>query len=252
MNDQNNAKNIVVFGATSAIGQEVCKLNALVATHFILCARDSEKLEVVASDIRSRGDATVSTIVVDFSDSSSYASLFEQIMSEGRAISEWYFFHGSLPDQYACEASLADTNDALQINLISVLDLLHPVANYMEEQKAGAIVVVSSVAGDRGRGSNYVYGAAKGALSIYMQGLRNRLAAHNVAVVDVKPGFVQTPMTAHLENSGILWALPDAIASEIVLAVKKKSDVIYTPGYWRLIMFVIRAIPEKIFKRLSL
>lgn len=243
---------LVVFGATSAIGQEVCRLNAPKAAHFVLCARDSEKLEIVAADIGSRGDATVSTIVVDFSEPSSYAQLVSDILKDNDAVDAWYFFHGDLPEQKNCEGSLIESRAALQVNLLSVLDLLNPIANYSEQRKSGAIVVVSSVAGDRGRGSNYIYGTAKGALSIYLQGLRNRLAAHGVTVLDVKPGFVKTPMTAHLDNSGLLWASPDTIASCIEKGVRNKSDVIYTPGYWRLIMFVIRSIPEKIFKRLSL
>ncbi|MFT6433749.1 MAG: short-subunit dehydrogenase [Candidatus Azotimanducaceae bacterium] len=252
MSTLSTQKTVVVFGATSAIAQETCRLHAPHAIRFVLCARDSTKLDIVASDIRSRGEATISTHVVDFSDPSNYANLFELIKKENDAIDIWYFFHGNLPEQKKCEASLSHAKAALQTNVLSILDLLHPVANDLEKQKSGTLVVVSSVAGDRGRASNYMYGTAKGALSIYLQGLRNRLAVHGITVLDVKPGFVKTPMTAHLDNSGFLWASPDAIAADIVAAVKKKSDVIYTPGYWRLIMFVIRAVPEKIFKRLSL
>jgi hypothetical protein len=247
-----NEKTIVVFGATSAIGQEVCRLQAQDASHFVLCARSADKLEVVAADLRSRGEATVTTYIVDFSDPSSYSELIGKITAENETVNSWCFFHGILPEQPSCEDSLVASRAAIQVNLLSVLDLLNPIANYMEIKKSGSIVVVSSVAGDRGRGSNYIYGTAKGALSIYLQGLRNRLASSGVTVLDVKPGFVKTPMTDHLENSGVLWASPNTIAAEIVAGVRKKSDVIYTPGYWRLIMFVIRAIPEKIFKRLSL
>jgi len=252
MSMTNNYQTIVVFGATSAIGQEVSRLHAPHTSHFVLCARSVDKLEVVAADIRSRGDARVSTYVVDFGDPSSYSELVGEITAQSESVDAWYFFHGDLPEQQSCEASLTECKAAFQVNLLSILDLLNPIANYMEKQKSGAIVAVSSVAGDRGRKSNYVYGTAKGALSIYLQGLRNRLASSRVTVLDVRPGFVKTPMTAHLENDGVLWASPDTIAAEIVAGVEKKSDVIYTPGYWRLIMFVIRAIPEKLFKRLSL
>jgi short-subunit dehydrogenase len=245
-------KSLVVFGATSAIGQAVCRLHAPHVSNVVLCARDPEKLDVVAADIRHRGSATVSTFVVDFNEPSSYATLIERITAQTDDIDTWYFFYGSLPDQSDCESSLSEAQAALQTNLLSVLDLLHPIANRIQEQQCGTIAVVSSVAGDRGRGSNYLYGTAKGALSLYLQGLRNRLARHGGTVLDVKPGFVKTPMTAHLDRSGLLWATPDKIAADIVAAVNKKSDIIYTPGYWRLIMLVIRSIPERLFKRLSL
>jgi len=245
-------ENLVVFGATSSIGQEVCRLHAPDISNIVLCGRDPEKLEIVASDLRCRGDLEIITRMVNFSDPASYEDLVPTVIEEIGSVDIWYFFQGSLLDQKRCENSIPDTRDQLQVNLLSVLDLLNPIAIYLEGKGAGAVVVVTSVAGDRGRKSNYIYGTAKGALSIYLQGLRNRLANCAVLVLEVKPGFVRTPMTEHLDTTGLLWSSPSSVAEKIVSAIKKKRDVVYIPGYWRLIMFVINAIPEKIFKRLNL
>jgi short-subunit dehydrogenase len=132
---------------------------------------------------------------------------------------------------------------------VSLLTLL---ANYFQSRGRGSIVAISSVAGDRGRKSNYVYGAAKGMVTLFLQGLRNRLASKGVTVVTIKPGFVDTPMTKDFDRSGPLWTQPPAIARGIVRAVERRRDVAYLPWFWQLIMLVIRHIPERIFKRMSL
>ena len=185
MTDKVTQSSVVIFGATSAVAQQLGRQLAADTEQFILCARNSEKLDIVAQDIRSRGTAQVTTIVVDFSEPSHYADLFTQIHDQLESIDIWYFFHGSLPDQPNCEASLDAAKSALQINFLSVVDMLHPIANLIQKQRCGTIVVVSSVAGDRGRGSNYFYGSAKGGLSLYLQGLRNRLTKHGGSVIDV-------------------------------------------------------------------
>jgi short-subunit dehydrogenase len=132
-----------------------------------------------------------------------------------------------------------------------VIALATVLANRFEAQRSGSIAVISSVAGDRGRQSNYVYGAAKGAVTLLLQGLRNRLSKSGVQVLTIKPGFVDTPMTAEFKK-GALWAKPDDIAHGIVSAIDRRRDVVYLPGFWRLIMLIIRHIPEPIFKRMSL
>ena len=132
-----------------------------------------------------------------------------------------------------------------------MVSFLTPVANYFEKLQKGTIAVGSSVAGDRGRQSNYLYGTAKGAKTIFLQGLRNRLTKSGVQVLTIKPGFVDTPMTAHIEK-GPLFVDPEVIAQGIMKAIKNKRDVVYLPFFWRWIMLIIKLIPEKIFKRLSL
>ena len=139
----------------------------------------------------------------------------------------------------------------MQTNALSVISLLTLLANHFEQQRHGCIAVISSVAGDRGRQSNYVYGTAKGALSIFLQGLRNRLHKSGVQVLTVKPGFVDTPMTASLPK-GPLWATPEKVAEDIDKAIENKRNVLYTPSFWFLIMAIIKSVPESIFKRLSL
>ena len=142
---------------------------------------------------------------------------------------------------------------SIDVNYLSVVSFLTPLANRFAERKSGNIAVISSVAGDRGRQSNYVYGSAKSGLDAFLQGLRNRLCKANVHVLTIKPGFVATPMTAHIENrEGLLWAKPDQVAETIVKSIDKQRNVIYVPGFWALIMLIIRTIPEAIFKKLSL
>lgn len=160
--------------------------------------------------------------------------------------------HGSLPDQKACERSVHVTLDELHTNALSVISLVTLAANLFQTAGHGTIAVISSVAGDRGRQSNYIYGTAKGMVSLFLEGLRNRLSRSGVRVVTIKPGFVDTPMTAHLEKKGPLWAQPQAIARGIARAVNGQRDVVYLPGIWRWIMLIIRHIPEPIFKRMSL
>jgi len=140
----------------------------------------------------------------------------------------------------------------MDINFLSVVSLLTPIANRFEENKRGTIAVISSVAGDRGRQSNYVYGAAKSGLDAFLQGLRNRRSKADVHVLTIKPGFVDTPMTAHIPERGPLWAQPEDVAKGIVSAIEKQKYVVYLPRFWSLIMLIIRSIPERIFKKLSL
>jgi len=158
--------------------------------------------------------------------------------------------HGTLGNQKTCERDFVATLQELNTNVISVLSLLTHLANHFESQKHGSIAVISSVAGDRGRQSNYVYGTAKGAVTIFLQGLRQRLHKSGVQVLTIKPGFVDTPMTAGIDKKGPLWASPEAIARSIVSSIEKRRDVVYAPWFWIGIMAVIRAIPERVFKKM--
>ena len=159
--------------------------------------------------------------------------------------------HGTLSDQKDSEASFQAARREFETNALSVISLLTHLANRIERQGYGTLSVISSVAGDRGRQSNYVYGTAKAAVTTFMQGLRNRLHRAGVHVLTIKPGLVDTPMTAGLRK-GVLWAKPEAVAAGIYEAIRKKRDVVYLPRFWRPIMWLLRAIPEPIFKRLRL
>ncbi len=244
-------RKILVFGATSAIAQATTCLLVARGAAFFLIARDPDKLVAVSQDLVAKGASKVTTSVMDVLEYDRH----EPIVKEAWTVLDGFdcvlMAQGSLPDQKACELSAPLTVRELEVNATAAISLLTIVAGYLESRKAGHIVVVSSVAGDRGRQSNYVYGAAKGALSIFLQGLRNRLSASGVRVLTVKPGLIDTPMTEDFEK-GFLWSSAATVAGQIVLAMDRGNDVVYTPWYWRWVMLVIKLIPERLFKRLSL
>jgi decaprenylphospho-beta-D-erythro-pentofuranosid-2-ulose 2-reductase len=160
--------------------------------------------------------------------------------------------HGTLSDQAQCQTSVDALRHEFDVNAVSTMALLTLLANRLEAQRHGTLAVISSVAGDRGRQSNYAYGSAKAAVTAFLAGLRQRLAKANVDVLTIKPGFVDTPMTAGIANKGALWAQPDAIAAGIVKAIERRRNIVYLPWFWRWIMLVIRHIPEPLFKKLKL
>ena len=245
---------IVIFGATSAIAAACARRWIALGNDLHLVGRDQAKLDVLRTDldVRKGEGQKISATVADLSDLSRHAALFDEAVAALGGMDVVFVAHGTLPDQANCEASVEETMKQIGVNGLSPISLATIAAQRFETAGRGTIAVISSVAGDRGRQSNYTYGAAKGMLSIFLEGLRNRLARHNVHVVTIKPGFVDTPMTAHISRKGGLWAQPDAIAAGIVAAVEKGRDVAYLPAVWWPIMFIIRHIPERIFKRLSL
>ena len=244
-------KKILIIGATSAIAQEVAALYADSGSQLCLVARNTEKLEQVAQDLRVHGATAVETFSSDLTDTTCHDEIMRVADKALGNIDITLIAHGTLPEQKDCENSVEQTIQELQVNFLSTVSLLTLLANYFEKQGKGCITVLSSVAGDRGRQSNYVYGAAKGGLSIFLQGLRNRLSKAGVGVLTIKPGFVITPMTAEFKK-GVLWAQPKRVAEAIVSAIQKRKNVVYVPWFWRWIMLVIRSIPESIFKRMSL
>ena len=187
----------------------------------------------------------------DLGDTSTHAELIERAQAFLQGIDVVLIAYGSLPDQAACETDVEQMLTELNTNFISVTALLTRLANELEKQGSGVLAVISSVAGDRGRQSNYVYGAAKGGLSVFLQGLRNRLASKGVHVLTVKPGFVDTPMTTDFKK-GLLWVSAETVAQGIVRAITKKRNTVYLPGFWWAIMLVIKLIPEPVFKRMKL
>ncbi len=247
-------KRIVIFGGTSAIAECAARLWVARGCSVFLVGRNAEKVEAICDDLRVRAGPSqkIGSAVADLNDHEKHAALVKSAEDELGGLDVALIAHGSLPNQTECEKSVAQTLAEINTNALSVLSLLTVMANYFEPRGNGAIVAISSVAGDRGRKSNYVYGAAKGLVTLFMQGLRNRLAAKGVVVVTIKPGFVDTPMTKDFEKKGFLWAKPETIAAGIVQAEERRSDVVYLPWFWRYIMLIIRHIPERIFKRLSL
>jgi len=247
----NDKNKIVVFGATSAIARGALNYFAKDGYACCLIARDNAKLSATAEDLLVRGASSVVTISKDLSDYKNHASLFDEIKKEFGAYEKALIAYGTLSDQKKCEASFEDTLKEFNVNFISVTSLLGAIANTLEAQGSGQVAVISSVAGDRGRQSNYIYGSAKGGLSIYLQGLRNRLSKNNVSVVTIKPGFVDSPMTKDFKK-GLLWVSSNKIGKGIYSAMQKKREVVYLPWFWQGIMIIIKLIPETIFKKLSL
>lgn len=259
MNDQRSeavsgqvSHSIVIFGATSAVGQEVARLHAQRGENLILLARNESALTTVHEDILARGANSAHMIQADLANLAKHTELHNRIHSLDPKPARYYVFYGVLPDQRESEESAEAALASITINFNSVVSLLTPIVLQMERQGSGELVTVSSVAGDRGRQSNYTYGAAKGGLSLWMQGVRNRLSDAGCTVLNVKPGFIDTPMTAKIEKSGPLWAQPADVAQDIVSAADKGKSEIYTPWFWRVIMLVIKSIPEFIFKKLKL
>jgi len=243
--------NTMIIGATSAIAHATARIWASRGDALYLVARDPDKLEAIAGDLETRGAGQLETRCMDMLEQQHHQGLVEDAVERLRGLDRVLIAHGTLPDQKACEASPDHTRRELEINCLSTISLVARLANFFEDQGSGTIAVITSVAGDRGRQSNYVYGAAKGALSLFLQGLRNRLFHSNVQVLTIKPGFVDTPMTEAFPK-GILWAQPERVAADIDKGIRKGRDVIYTPFFWRYLMWVIKAIPEPLFKRLSL
>lgn len=245
-------KKILIIGATSAIATACARLWAKDDAAFFLVGRDNTKLQNTADDLRTRSSSDVHTNIIDICDFESHEAMLEQCFSKLDQVDIALIAHGTLPDQTACEQ---DTNIALEeftSNGLSTIALLTPLANRMEKQGHGTIAVISSVASDRGRQSNYLYGAAKASVTTFCEGLRARLFKRGVHVLTIKPGFVDTPMTQGLPLPSLLVSSPYKVAKSILRGINRGSNTIYTPRYWSIIMLIIRLIPTVIFKRLSL
>ena len=241
----------LVIGATSAIAEATERLLAARGDALYLVGRNEKMLAEIAADLVVRGCPRIATDALDANDLSAHEAMLMRAEGFLGGIDIALLAYGTLPDQKRCESSVELTVRELHTNAISVVALLTRLANRMERQRAGIIAVVSSVAGDRGRGSNYVYGSAKALVTAFLSGLRQRLRPCGVAVVTIKPGFVDTPMTAAF-GKGALWAKPERIGRGIVRALERKRSTVYLPWFWRPIMFVVRALPDSVFVRLPL
>ena len=241
---------ILILGATSAIAHATARRYARRGARLVLAARHADKLAANAADLRALGAADVAEVTFDALAFERHAEVVAAAWTAFGGLDAALLAWGTLPGQAHVQADAAAAVEAFQANATSVVSVLTLLANRFEAQGRGTLCVISSVAGDRGRPSNYVYGAAKGAVSLFTGGLRARLAPA-VAVVTVKPGFVDTPMTADVPKNP-LFASPERIAEQIETAIGRGSDVVYAPGFWRPVMAGIRAVPERLFKRLRL
>jgi decaprenylphospho-beta-D-erythro-pentofuranosid-2-ulose 2-reductase len=235
---------VLVFGATSAIAAEVCALHAARGDRLLLVGRNEEKLRAVVARVGAESR------VADLARLDDNAALVADCVRALGGVDRVLIAHGELGDQLETERDAAAAIALITANFTSVVSLLVPLANEMETLQAGRIGVITSVAGDRGRPRNYTYGASKGALNVYLQGLRTRLYAAGVAVTTLKLGPVDTPMTVgHKKHA--LFGKADVVAKDIVAAMDENAAEVYVPSVWRLIMPIVRGTPERLFQKLS-
>ena len=244
-------KRILIAGATSAIAEAYARRCAGRGDAVFLLARNSERLAELTQDLGVRGAARVVARVFDANVFTTHAEAIDAAIANLGGLDVALVAWGTLGDQGRAQVDADYMLAEFNTNAVSAIHFMTILGDRMRAARAGTIAYIGSVAGDRGRQSNYVYGAAKGAVALFAQGLRNRLFRDGVHVLTIKPGFVDTPMTKALAK-GPLWSSPEAVAAGIERAIDKRRNVAYLPFWWSLMMFVVRLIPERIFVRLSL
>jgi short-subunit dehydrogenase len=245
-------RKILIVGASSAIAEATARIFAERGDSLYLVGRKADVLASIASDLKVRGASAVGMETMDANDLAAHESMLGRAEQTLGGLDTVLIAYGTLSDQKGCERSAELTVHELTTNGVSAVALLTRIAEAFERRKAGTIAVISSVAGDRGRQSNYVYGSAKALLTAFLSGLRQRLWKSGVAVITIKPGFVDTPMTAAFPKGGPLWAKPQQVAAGIVSAIDRSATVVYLPWFWAPIMLIIRTIPERLFRGLKL
>jgi decaprenylphospho-beta-D-erythro-pentofuranosid-2-ulose 2-reductase len=244
-------RRVAIFGATSAIAQAVARVYARGGAHFALVARHPERLRVVAADLAVRGGTVALETTAELTELSRHAALVEAAVEALGGIDVALVAHGVLPDQEECRSNAQAAVDSWNVNFVSAASLMEALATRMAPGTRGVLAVLSSVAGERGRAKNYVYGAAKAALTTYASGLGQRLHGSGLAVVTVKPGPVETPMTAGRGFEKRVLADVDAVGAQIHRALERRKRVVYVPGRWRWVFAVIRLLPVRLFERLG-
>lgn len=242
-------KNVLILGATSDMARALAHKFAGEGFSLTLAARKSERLAEVVTDIEIRHNTQVEAVEFDALHYDSHATFYNELNSKPDVA---ICVFGYLGDQQVAQSDFSEAEQIINSNYTGAVSILNIIANDFEQRKSGSIIGISSVAGDRGRQSNYLYGSAKAALTAYLSGLRNRLSKSNVHVITVKPGFVRTKMTAGLPLPGPVTAKPEQVANDVFKAYQKQSNQVYTLWMWQYLMLIIRHIPEPIFKRLSL
>ncbi|MDR3744597.1 MAG: SDR family oxidoreductase [Acidobacteriaceae bacterium] len=247
----NTAKKILVLGATSGIAEATCRIWAAEGAQLFLVARNANKLAAVAADLKLRGASYVGTAVADLDDTNIHPELLAHAVNSLTGMDIAYVALGVLGDQAKAEQDFEQAAQIIYTNFMAPVSLLTWLANYCVQRHAGVLAVISSVAGDRGRKSNYLYGSSKAGLTAFLAGLRNRVDREGVTVMTIKPGPVQTSMTAGMKGAE-KFADVNKVAAAIAKGIDKRVDILYVPAIWRIIMLVVRHIPERIFKKLNL
>ena len=242
---------ILIIGATSAMAHEAARCFAREGAELFLVGRNAEKLKAVQGDLLVRGARRAEIYVCELAHQEEHHKFINEAIATLTHLDAVLIAHGNLSDQEKCQQQAHETVKELNLNFLSAASMLTLLANYFELQGKGTLAVIGSVSGDRGRQSNYVYGTAKAALAVFLQGLRNRLHPAGVKVITLKPGFVASPMTAHMKHNA-LFVSSEKAGQAVYRAMKQGKDVVYIPGFWRCIMLMIIHIPEGIFKKLKL
>jgi short-subunit dehydrogenase len=242
---------VLILGATSPIARAVAEQYAAQNIPVVLAARDLSEAQAVAADIRIRYEVDTWAKSFDALDFDAHDDFVAEVEAEAGPVEVALLAFGDMGDQQEGQRDFGRAKRVIDVNYTGAASLAEAVARRMNERKSGSIIGISSVAGDRGRKANYFYGSAKGAFNLYLQGLRNRLSADGVHVMTVKLGFVDTRMTFGME-SPLPIAAPEAVGKAIVRAQKAGVETLYYPHFWRGVMGIIKAIPEKLFKRLSI
>jgi short-subunit dehydrogenase len=247
------SRRVLILGGGSAIAHAYARRRAAQGCRLVLAGRRPDLLEANAADLKARGAAAAEVVEADLADAAALPALAERLFSAEAFPDEVLLAYGSLPDQAAAASDLDQARAALEVNMVSPALWLLALMKARPEGRALAVAVIGSVAGDRGRGSNFIYGAAKGGLARLVEGLQHANAGSGVSITLVKPGFVMTPMTEGIPGrGGPLWATPEAVGAAIAKAVDRRKPEIYAPGFWRLIMLIIRHLPRMVFNRMKI
>lgn len=248
------SETVLILGATSGIARALCHVMAERGCRLILAGRRVDELEAIAADLAIRYRREHLVELLDALDYASHRGFFERCLEHvENELDGVVLCYGYLPDQELAQRDFDEARETIDVNFTSAVSLLELAAGYFQQRGRGWIAAISSVAGDRGRQSNYTYGAAKAGLTAYLQGLRNRLYHVGVHVVTIKPGFVDTPMVhGRLNPNSPLVASPERVARDIDRAIRRRRAVLYTPWFWRYIMLVVRLLPEFVFKRMKM
>lgn len=240
---------ILIIGAKSDIAKATAREYAKHGYDLYLAARNTNELNAFANDVTIRTQRTVKIVELDILDYKSHQVFYDQLEEKPLGVISAI---GYLGEQEKAQSDFDEAHQIMDTNYTGVVSLFNIIANDFEKRRSGFMVGISSVAGDRGRKSNYVYGSAKAALTAYLSGLRNRLYNVQVHVLTVKPGFVATKMTEDMDLPEKLTALPEEVGEDIYKAQQKGKNVLYTRWIWRWVMMVIKIIPEWKFKRMSI
>jgi len=246
-----SVKQIIILGATSAIAEATARIWAAQGARLVLVARDAARAEIIARDLKTRGAEDVNVVALDCAKVDADAELGKIVSRLGR-LDILLLAYGVLGDQQVLEVAPAKAAEMIRTNFDSAALWCLAVAVILEKQRSGVLLAIGSVAGDRGRRSNYLYGATKGGLALLVEGIAHRLAPLGARAVIIKPGFVDTPMTAAFSKKGPLWAKPEAVAAVIARSAEKGGPVVYAPAFWVAIMFIVRNLPWVIFRKTKL